>query len=149
MLHADHHQCHFSFVRFRSPFLLLSLVLLIRGILKRIGYYKCMHTPLCTHLCIYHCCFHFICSFREQTGNNGFLHGERAPNPTPTQDQCSPRHPNLNKMRIPQFQPYYCMHARIHLFTHLTPNPLSSSLEASAELLPHCSFTACPLSLKG
>lgn len=84
-----------------------------------------------------HRCFHFISSFREETGNNDLLHPEECPSPCccTTPRVTAPNFLNLNKMRIPQSLKNASpsvLHARIHstLFTRLPPNPLS--------ICPHC-----------
>lgn len=93
-----------------------------------------------------HCCFHFISSFREESGNNDLLHPEECPSlccrspPRVT----APNFLNLNKMRIPQSLKNASpsvLHARIHStpFTRLTPNPLSIS-----PILPSAHRNVCP-----
>lgn len=93
-----------------------------------------------------HRCFHFISSFREETGNNDLLHPEECPSPCCRSPPgvTAPNFLNLNKMRIPQSLKNASpsvLHARIHStpFTRLTPNPLFSS-----PILPGAPRNVCP-----
>lgn len=120
-------------------------------------------------------CFHFINSFGElsslETGNNDLLHPEECPsasvllsptpnNPGPPSPRVNPAFAtppslNLNKMRIPQSlknaSPSVLRASKNTLnpfhssFSFFNPLRLPFIAQRSQKILPHCSFSVCPL----